>query len=425
MAGISLVLRSLRETARLTQEELAERAGLSARTVSDIERGVRRRLYADTAERLAAALALTDEERVDFLACARGSRESMAELDSGFRRRFMDWYVARVEQVAADVGNEERWYAVLDSDEPNLVVALRWAEEAGDAETLLRLAGGLWQYWQARGSFATGREWLRRGLDATPPASPERRARALWGMGWLSYQQGDDQAAAAAAAELAELAGAAGDDPVALRNAATLAGMVALATDRTEDALRELGSALALAREPDRPWLLATSLLNLGIASIAAGDVERARELLVAALGCYRDLGDERFAARCLGYLGLAALVDGDAGRAGALFAQSLATFVAVAEPSGTAEGLTGLAAVAAASGEPERAAELAGAAERLRESISGRSLPVERRISQANLDAARRLLPPERWDAAWTRGRAMRVDDAVGIAAAVTRDER
>ena len=424
MSGISLVLRSLREGARLTQEQLAERAGLSARTVSDIERGLRRRLYADTAERLAGALDLEGEERDDFLACARGTREAVLELDRGFRRLFTDWYVARLEQVAADVGNEERWYAVLDGDEPNLAVALRWADEAGDAETLLRLATGLWQYWQARGSYATGREWLRRGLEATPPASPESRARALWGLAWLAYQQGDDEAAVAAAADLGELARA-GGDTLALRNAATVAGMVALAADLVGEARRELGRAAELARGLDRDWLLATSLLNLGIAHIAAGDTEPARELLVSGLERYRELGDERFGARCMGYLGLAALVDGDLDRAGALFAQSLATFAAVAEPSGTAEGLTGLSAVAAASGRPERAAELAGAAERLRESIAGRPLPVERRIVAVHLDAARSLLAPEVWDAAWTRGRAMRVDEAVRVAAATTYEAR
>ncbi len=57
----------------ITQEELAERAGLSARAVSDIERARRKRVYPDTALRLADALRLEGEERSVFQRVGRGS----------------------------------------------------------------------------------------------------------------------------------------------------------------------------------------------------------------------------------------------------------------------------------------------------------------------------------------------------------------
>jgi len=74
MFSLGRLLRRHREQARLTQEELAERAGVSARTISDIERGVRARAYADTAARLGAALGLTDTDRAAFLNAARGPK---------------------------------------------------------------------------------------------------------------------------------------------------------------------------------------------------------------------------------------------------------------------------------------------------------------------------------------------------------------
>ena len=43
------LLRRLRSEARLTQEELAEAAGLSPRSVSDLERGINRTARKDTA----------------------------------------------------------------------------------------------------------------------------------------------------------------------------------------------------------------------------------------------------------------------------------------------------------------------------------------------------------------------------------------
>jgi predicted ATPase/DNA-binding XRE family transcriptional regulator len=65
-------LRRLRQAAGITQEELAERAGISTRAVSDTERGLRAAVRADTARRLAAALGLTGEARGTFEALARG-----------------------------------------------------------------------------------------------------------------------------------------------------------------------------------------------------------------------------------------------------------------------------------------------------------------------------------------------------------------
>ena len=65
------LLRELRVEARLTQEELAEAAGLSPRTVSDLERGVSRRAHKDTARLLADALHLIGPARARFEAVAR------------------------------------------------------------------------------------------------------------------------------------------------------------------------------------------------------------------------------------------------------------------------------------------------------------------------------------------------------------------
>src|SRR3982074_1268062 len=56
----------------MTPEELGERAGISARTVSDLERGLRRAVHPETARRLASALGLGDQERPQFEALARG-----------------------------------------------------------------------------------------------------------------------------------------------------------------------------------------------------------------------------------------------------------------------------------------------------------------------------------------------------------------
>ena len=82
--GFAGLLRQLRAQARLTQEELAEAAGLSPRSVSDLERGINRTSRKDTAELLAAALGLAEPVRPLFVAAARG-RAPAAEVLAAMR----------------------------------------------------------------------------------------------------------------------------------------------------------------------------------------------------------------------------------------------------------------------------------------------------------------------------------------------------
>ncbi len=58
----------MREAAGLTQEELASRAGMTAKAVSALERGERRRPYPHTVRSLADALDLPDAQRASLLA---------------------------------------------------------------------------------------------------------------------------------------------------------------------------------------------------------------------------------------------------------------------------------------------------------------------------------------------------------------------
>ena len=71
-SGLAGLLRQLRAEAQLTQAELAKAAGVSPRSVSDLERGINRTARQDTAVRLAGALGLAGPARSLFVAAARG-----------------------------------------------------------------------------------------------------------------------------------------------------------------------------------------------------------------------------------------------------------------------------------------------------------------------------------------------------------------
>ena len=82
--GFAGLLRRLRAEAGLTQEELAEAARLSPRSVSDLERGINRTARKETARLLADALGLAGPARAEFEAAARG-RAGAAGVPAGIR----------------------------------------------------------------------------------------------------------------------------------------------------------------------------------------------------------------------------------------------------------------------------------------------------------------------------------------------------
>ena len=75
LAPFGARLRELREATGLTQEELASRAGLTAKAISVLERGERKRPFPHTVRAIADALELSENERASLLAAVpkRGS----------------------------------------------------------------------------------------------------------------------------------------------------------------------------------------------------------------------------------------------------------------------------------------------------------------------------------------------------------------
>src|SRR5947209_5814584 len=68
------LLLNYRTAVGLTQEELAERAGISVRSISDLERGIKTRPRSYTVRQLADALKLSPADRARFLGASRQER---------------------------------------------------------------------------------------------------------------------------------------------------------------------------------------------------------------------------------------------------------------------------------------------------------------------------------------------------------------
>jgi transcriptional regulator with XRE-family HTH domain len=131
-------LRTLRRAAGLTQAELAERAHLSVRGLSDLERGINRHPRRETLLTLADALGLADEERARFFAAARcrpplprGDKApagSESEPEPGLPSQMADIQIFLIADVR---GYTTYTYEHRDEDAAQL--ALRFASIAGAA----------------------------------------------------------------------------------------------------------------------------------------------------------------------------------------------------------------------------------------------------------------------------------------------------
>ena len=130
--GFAGLLRQLRVEARLTQEEMAQAAGLSLRCVSDLERGINRTARKDTAVLLAGALGLAEPMVALFVAAARG-RAPVAEVHAAMR----------AEAVAAAAGR--RRLAGLWFGRRALTPA--WCHSKGGTRGSFTGAASWWRSW--------------------------------------------------------------------------------------------------------------------------------------------------------------------------------------------------------------------------------------------------------------------------------------
>jgi predicted ATPase/transcriptional regulator with XRE-family HTH domain len=211
----------------------------------------------------------------------------------------------------------------LERELNNLRAALGWAQEAGEAEIGLRLAGAVWWVWRRLGYLSEGRGWLE-GLLALPESrggssgATAIRANALGAAGRLALRQGDYGRAVAS-----------------------------------------LEQSLVLHRELGDKWGVAKSLDGLADCAHHRGDYGRAVALLEECLILFREAGDTDNVGWVLMNLGIYAREQGDAGRAVALYEQSLALFRELGDNNGIGWALIGLGELARDQGDCGHAAVL------------------------------------------------------------------
>jgi predicted ATPase/DNA-binding XRE family transcriptional regulator len=335
-------------------------------------------------------------------------------------RRHALHYLALSEESGPNLvrAGHQDWFSRLDVERGNLRRGMAWAIERGEAVLALRYTVALWRYWRQLGEFVEGRRWSEAAVGMPGEAPPSLRAKGLGAAAALAFPQNDYDRMADLGAEAIDLARQS-EDPMDVRDALTVQGMVAMGQGRYAKAVERFRECLAICRPLGLSWQLATSHLNLGTALVLSGSPEEAEATLEEGLDMYRQLGDDIFAARMIHGIAYAALTRNDIERADGLARSALAAFAEQVERQGVAQGLEALAAVAAARGAADRAATLGGAAAAVRETIAARAAPFELAVTGPFMDRIQRAADEELWHGAWEAGLAMGADAAVAYALA------
>lgn len=204
-----------------------------------------------------------------------------------------------IEPNLSDRVNVEVGLDVLTAEQDNLRELLEWSL-AHEPQMALRLAGGLWSYWEISDQLVEGGRWLGRALQACPEGGPaRRRARALSGAGTMAFYLGEFQKALRYHQQALEFYRQAEEVPgevFTLNNIAMCFGELG----EEERCQEMLETCLVQARQAGLKKIVCFAANNLGMRFSRQGTYDRAEILLDEAVQAGREINDSLMTAYLL-----------------------------------------------------------------------------------------------------------------------------
>ncbi len=277
------------------------------------------------------------------------------------------------------------WLDCLEIENDNLRAALSWSLE-NDAAIAASLAAALRYFWTRHDHLREGRKWLKAALESAGSDVPSNvRFKLLNGLGLTARLQGDFETAKRAHEKGLEAGRETENDPqIALASRGLAAVLVELGDLKGAEKL--LDDGLELGRKLGDKFGIAVTFSMLGDLARLKCDWSAARSHFEASLAISMELDDKWFMTSTINNLGFVAFNDGDYESARTHFKKALKLSQEVDNTIAISYSLDGLAAFALKSDEPRLAAQLSGAAEKLRESIQCEMEPAERIFRDAYL---------------------------------------
>ncbi|HEY1389222.1 MAG TPA: LuxR C-terminal-related transcriptional regulator [Ktedonobacterales bacterium] len=330
-------------------------------------------------------------------------------------RRHAEYFVELAEHAEPELrlAQQWQWFHRLETDYANLRAVLRWSLDEGDCVLGVRLAGALGLFWDACGYHAEGRQWsdrLLERLDAVPMIYHTKLLIAAGHMA-LRYDPDTAQSCFDRALQISREVG----DPINTAWALTFKGFAILRD--TEPALALARAGLSAFRELHHKPGIAQALNIIGLIANVAGDTALARQVYEECLAVSQETGESRRIRFMLINLTFLALHTGEYERARDLAMQGLRLALEMNNKLDIADSLAGLAGVMGVTGQPQHAARLLGAWEAAFEWMGATALPSAKREHDRSIAAVSAQLDDTAFKAAWAKGRAMSLKQAVEFA--------
>jgi predicted ATPase len=384
---------------------------------------------------------------------AAGERQEIA---LSHARYFLDMALAAETELRGP--NQKLGLDRIEEAYDDIRAAMDWTLKNGQTEIALRLGGAMRFFWMSRGYRQEGLRWMEQALAQGEGAPAGARASGLLALGVLSFRHGEHVAAERYFSEAIELSREAGErqllvnsllglaqtftdlgkyeravqafqecisiseelgDRINLARALGGLGRVASRQGDFEQAIAWQEKALAIRRELGVPIEIAQNLQNLGSQALKLGDYRRAIAYAEESAAIDIEVGNKENQTFALGLAGKAAMRLGDYERAAANFGRCLSAFVELGAISMVAFVFEEMARVAIGLGNPTKATRLFGVAEALRESVGAEVDLPDRAERDETIASIRQSLGDAQFNAAWTVGRSMPLEEAVSYAKA------
>ncbi len=329
-----------------------------------------------------------------------------------FRQRHAEHFLRLAERAGAALRgpNQRYWVAELEGEHGNLRAAIEWFIENGQGESVTRLAGSIYAFWDVNGHYGEGRRWLTRALASPEGVAQGARVRALMGSATLAVMHGDLAAANVLCAEVIELARARSDYE-GLSHALQFAGLGAILASDLDTADQLIAESLQAARIAGQSWLESWALEFQAAIQLARGAYDAAIGLAVHSVELSRPDGDPECTAWALVTTAIAHIQNGQVDLAIAPLRDALSAFRLLGVSWGLSMAIFACAEIAGFRANHRSAAFFLGAAEQLRMSARAGMLPSLQRSFHQLRETCSRGLGPDGFTAEWSAGQAESVE--------------
>jgi hypothetical protein len=194
-------------------------------------------------------------------------------------------------------------------------------------------------------------------------------------------------------------------------------GWLDTSTDDHAAAQALLAEALSRAQHARDAFSIGHAQWFLGELAFRQNEVETAQALFAEGAATLRSLRARNFLGGPMLRLGQVALLRGDYAHSSTCIAESLTLLNETGDVRGVALCLAACAALRAAEGRTVDAARFCGALDALLESLHTGLLPLDHTLYQRTLAGLRGQLTADAFDAAWTAGHALQLEQAIAFA--------